>query len=151
MFTRPVAGLLTAVMLMVSAAAAAGPSIRIHPTPVYVHPGQSVQLTASIYGPSEYRTKWILQGPILDGVDAGTLTQDGVYTAPATRPPGAVRVVVQVATGQWNLPVAAASVPVRILPAHMPLPPEPPGDPSAPFPLPQAPEPPPPPVPPSGP
>jgi hypothetical protein len=151
MTTRPVAAFLAAVALLYTATAAAGPTIRINPSPVYVHPGDSVQLRADILGPSEYRTKWILQGPILDGVDAGSLTQEGVYTAPAARPPGPVRVVVQVSTGEWNLPVAAASVPVRILPEHMPLPPEAPGLPRerpTPPPPPQAPEPPPVPEPP---
>ena len=110
-------------------AAHAGPSITIEPSPVYVSPGESVQLEARVRGPGEYRVKWILQAPVVGDVDAGALSESGVYTAPAQSPRGPIRIVAQVATGKWNLPVAAASTPVRVLPPGVqpparPAPPE---------------------------
>ncbi len=118
--------ILTSVVLCVSTAGAtvtlAAPSIAITPSPVIAYPGESVQLSADIRGPSEYRVKWILQGPMMDGVDPGELTEGGLYTAPQYPPPGPVRIVVQISTGQWNLPVAAASVPVQIVPEGVPKP-----------------------------
>ena len=100
----------------------AAPTITITPSPVVAYPGESVQVKADIGGPSEYRVKWILQGPLVGGVDAGRLSKDGVYTAPAAIPAGPVRIVAQISTGEWNLPVAAASVPVQIIPEGMPKP-----------------------------
>lgn len=122
--------------------ATAGPSISIRPNPVIVSPGQSIQLETHIIGPSQYRVKWILQGPLIGEVDAGSLSADGLYQAPGRRPHGPVRIVVQVSTGEWNLPVAAASVAVRFVPEGMPAPtfslppppPEPPGSPEFPAP-----------------
>lgn len=111
---------------MAARVAIAAPNISIYPSPVITEVGQSVQLKAVVVGPSQYQVKWILQGPLFDGSDAGTLTQSGVYTAPATLPRGPVRIVVQISTGQWNLPVAAASVPVDILPRGRAPPPPPP-------------------------
>ena len=140
-WTRGVLATLAAVTL-VGQAAVAGPSIRIEPSPVIVGPGESVQLRAVIQGPSEYKVRWILQGPLIEGADVGTLTDEGVYTAPGSIPRGRVRIVVQVSIGQYNLPVAAASVPVDILPAGM-KPPEfgPPGGFAPPPPPPPPPEP----------
>ena len=94
------------------------------PTTVRVREVQpeSVQLKVDIGGPSEYRVKWILQGPLVGGIDAGQLSDDGLYTAPASMPTGPVRIVTQISTGEWNLPVAAASVPVQIIPEGMPKP-----------------------------
>jgi hypothetical protein len=94
----------------------AAPTITIIPSPVFVSPGESVQIRARVHGPSEYRVKWILQGPMAEGTDYGTLTQDGVYTAPNAIPMGPIRIVAQISLGQWNLPVAAASVPVQVVP-----------------------------------
>jgi hypothetical protein len=96
--------------------AMAAPTITLIPSPVFVSPGKSVQLRARVHGPSEYRVKWILQGPTMEGTDSGTLTQDGVYTAPSAMPAGPIRIVAQISLGQWNLPVAAASVPVQVVP-----------------------------------
>jgi hypothetical protein len=124
----------------------AGPSISIVPSPLYVTPGQSVQMEARVRGPGEYRVKWILQAPVVGEADAGTLTEDGHYTAPQAPPRGPVRIVAQVSTGKWNLPVAAASTPVRVLPPGA-EPPEPPARPQ-PGRFPQPPEPPPRPEPP---
>lgn len=122
----------------------AGPSITITPWPVAVSPGKSVQLKAEVEGPSEYRVKWILQGPIMENVDAGTLTEGGLYTAPESIPVGPVRIVAQVSIGEWNLPVAAASVPVQVMPAAAPPPSvmPPPPVPPPPFPAPEQPHPP---------
>ncbi len=100
----------------------AAPTITITPSPVVAYPGESVQLKVDIGGPSEYRVKWILQGPLVGGIDAGQLSDDGLYTAPASMPTGPVRIVTQISTGEWNLPVAAASVPVQIIPEGMPKP-----------------------------
>jgi hypothetical protein len=96
--------------------AVAAPTITIIPSPVFVSPGEAVQLRAQVHGPSEYRVKWILQGPMMEGTDVGILTQDGVYTAPRAMPMGPIRIVAQISLGQWNLPVAAASVPVQVVP-----------------------------------
>lgn len=114
----------------------AAPSIFITPSPVIAYPGEAVQLRADIGGPTEYRVKWILQGPLVGSANAGKLTEDGLYTAPITVPAGPVRIVAQISTGQWNLPVAAASVPVQIIPEGMPKPQfgAPPPPPPLPFP-----------------
>ena len=114
----PTVGLLSA-LLLVGPVTLAGPSIRVEPAPVIVSPGETVRLKAVVQGPSEYRVRWILQGPVGDGGDIGTLTDDGVYTAPAGIPRGRIRIVAQISLGQYNLPVAAASVPVDIVPAGM--------------------------------
>ena len=111
-------GLLSA-LLLVGPVTLAGPSIRVEPAPVIVSPGETVRLKAVVQGPSEYRVRWILQGPVSDGGDIGTLTDEGVYTAPAGIPRGRIRIVAQISLGQYNLPVAAASVPVDIVPAGM--------------------------------
>lgn len=121
--------------------ALAGPAITILPSPVIISPGDSLQLRAQVRGPSDYRVKWILQGPMVGVSDAGTLTEDGVYTAPASMPMGPIRVVVQISLGQWNLPVAAASAPVHLVPEGA-RPPEmapPPPPPPMPFLAPQQP------------
>ena len=100
----------------------AAPTITIAPSPVIAYPGETVQLKVDISGPTEYRVKWILQGPLVGGVDPGQLSEEGLYTAPTAMPTGPVRIVAQISTGQWNLPVAAASVPVQIIPKGMPKP-----------------------------
>ena len=115
--------------------ALAAPTITIMPSPVVVSPGKSLQLRAEVHGPSDYRVKWILQGPMVGGGDAGTLTEDGIYTAPASLPIGPIRVVVQVSLGEWNLPVAAASVPVHLVPEGAVPPPVAPPPPPPPMPF----------------
>ncbi len=110
------------VSTLYASAGLAAPTISITPSPVIAYPGEAVQLQADIGGPTEYRVKWILQGPLVGGIDPGKLTEDGLYTAPTSMPAGPVRIVVQISTGQWNLPVAAASVPVQIIPQGMPKP-----------------------------
>lgn len=105
-----------AVGLSLSVAAHAGPAIFVEPSPVVVSPGESVQIRATVQGPSEYRVRWILQGPLREGGDIGTLSEEGLYTAPKELPRGPIRIVVQVSLGQYNLPVAAASVPVDVVP-----------------------------------
>jgi hypothetical protein len=110
---------LLALLALACSAAWAAPTISIEPSPVVVSPGETVSLRAEVQGPSEYRLRWILQGPLGGAGDIGSITQDGVYTAPAGIPRGPVRIVVQVSLGQYNLPVAAASVPVDVFPAGM--------------------------------
>jgi hypothetical protein len=113
---RSAVGVLLAMLCLAASPLRAGPSIRIEPSPVILSTGESVQLRATVEGPSDYRVRWILQGPLAGGAELGTLTEDGLYTAPAAVPRGPVRIVVQVSLGQYNLPVAAASVPVDVLP-----------------------------------
>jgi hypothetical protein len=135
-----------AIGLGLSTLAQAGPAIFVEPSPVIVSPGESVQVRATVQGPSEYRVRWILQGPLRETSDIGTLSEDGLYTAPKELPRGPIRIVVQVSLGKYNLPVAAASVPVDVVPpgfkppempvpgALAPPPPPPPPEPSRPGP-----------------
>ncbi len=127
--------------LLLSAVAQAGPMIFVEPSPVVVSPGESVQVRATVQGPSEYRVRWILQGPLSAEGDIGTLSEDGLYTAPKELSRGPVRIVVQVSLGQYNLPVAAASVPVHVVPPGFKPPEMPPRGSLAPPPPPPPPEP----------
>jgi hypothetical protein len=128
-----------------------GPTVQMEPYPVVVSPGETVQVKATVVGPSEYKLRWILQGPIGDDARVGNLSQEGLYTAPEQLPRGPVRIVVQVSLGQYDLPVAAASVPVDIFPtgmkpptagapAGLPPPPPPPAPPEPPEPAFQVPQ-----------
>lgn len=94
----------TATVTVLSAVA-----VTVNPAAAQVYANQTQQFTAAVANTSDASVTWAVTG----GASNGTITQAGLYTAPATPPSGAVTVT---ATSQLD-PTAAGSAQVTVEPA----------------------------------
>src|SRR2546425_1092533 len=98
-------------------------SITISPTSASVAVGQTQQFTASVSGTSNTGVTWAVNGTIGGGSTVGTISSNGLYTAPNT-PPNPATVTVTVTSTANTSKSASASVtitsgvsgPVTVLP-----------------------------------
>jgi hypothetical protein len=105
------------------------PSVTILISPTYstLQAGQSLQLTASIWGTNDTTVNWLVNGTQGGDSADGTVSPDGLYTAPTTVPDGPVTITAQSAdvwsaSANATVTVVAAiaagqTVSVSILPA----------------------------------
>ena len=98
-------------------------AVSISPTKGNLQAGQSIQFTAKITGTSDTASTWKVVGAAGGSASVGTITSDGLYTAPTTiLAPTSVSIIYQ----NLYAPSANATVQVTLSPANAPTPPPPP-------------------------
>ena len=78
------------VLFILLAAPLHGQSVTISPSYPGVKVGASVQLTAKVTGLSSSSVNWAVNGIAGGNTTVGTISQTGLYTAPAAVPPQAL-------------------------------------------------------------
>ena len=101
------------VLVFVPVAGAVGQAtVSLDPPEARVQPGNQVRFTPHIEGARDPYISWGLGGSLDPAVDLGTISTDGVYTAPRITPAVPVHVVVTV-LGRRGGVLCSASAPVR--------------------------------------
>src|SRR5664279_170421 len=79
-------------LILVTANLAAG-SVTVTPGSAQVKPGAQIQFSATVSGGSGNIVVWSLSGAGCSGIACGSITYDGLYTAPLTAPNPATAIV----------------------------------------------------------